>query len=203
MEVRGAEERGAAETEVRGAEVRGLLILGAGAEERRGEEIPDVPTDALGMALPTRLVTRGDVEGGAVYIRCELVPELRVSPERPELDDEETGGVLRLPTRGPDPERDAGAFIEETSLLPPEEEVPFEREMRSEPEERVRDGARGDAADPIEVVAEGEVDCATTGEVAAGGALRITRPERVGLLLPIVVVPFLGPGTPPVWLLYQ
>jgi hypothetical protein len=182
--------------------VRGIPpILGAGAA-RPAEELPEVPIEALGIALPTRLLTRGEVDGGAVYIRCELAPE-RESPERPELDDEDEGaGAMRPPTRGPDPDLDVGDFIEATSLPPLEEADDLDPVMRPEPEGSVRDGARGAAADPIEVVAEGEADWATTGEVAAGGALCSTRPESVGLP-PIPVVPLLGPAPPPVWLLYQ
>lgn len=192
------EDRGAGEAKLRGDEVRGAPTLGGAL--RRGEEIPEeVPIEALGMELPTLLETRGAEEGGAVYMRCKLLlPEPRAIPERPEPDDEGAGDI-RLPTRGEEPDRVEGDFIEATSFAPfatPEE--PEDRPVvKSEPERgRLRDGARG--VEPREVVAVGVVDWEVTGEETAGGALCNTRPESPGLLTPMVPVPLRGPAPPPV-----
>ncbi len=169
-----------------------------GGAMRRGEEIPEeVPIEALGMELPTLLETLGDEEGGAEYIRL-VAPVPRATLERPEPDDEGAGD-MRLPTRGERPDRDEGDFIGATSFVPLErlEEAEARPRVGSDPDgARLRDETRG--SELREVVAVGVADREITGEDAVVGALRKTRPERVGLLVPIVPVPFRGPAPEPV-----
>ena len=127
-----------------------------------------------------------------------MVPVPRATVERPEPADDGAGD-MRLPTRGERPDRDEGDFIDATSFAPLErlEEPEVRPRVISEPDgERLRVETRG--SELREVVAVGVADWETTGDEAVVGALRKTRPERPGLLAPMVPVLLRGPAPVPV-----